>query len=634
MTWNPEQCASCSLFETLRHQCIPRHGSFGDADADFNLYAVALRALVSQDEVATHEHLTGRQNYAIGIAPQEHETMLSKGLLPLVAQSLSFFSLQSRVSTHAQVLGAHFDSSIVRKWLAFCRRRHFACRYDHLHATEYTPTRLINCWSHKTYRPNKAAEYIALSYVCGSRGASSVELSESGTIMKAPEVVYDAMQVVKSLDIVYLWVDQICINQNDEHEKAHEINNMHRIYSGALLTMVAAAGDDAHYGLRGTARTPRRPPSRMAVDGLSLHIIPADPLQASENSVWTTRGWTYQEKVLSTRRLYFTEHEVYFECRKHRYREAIDEPEAYLADSTGPGRDLMSNSHLREFSSWGEPPKSWYHHIEMYSKRRLTQDSDALPAFRGILSFYETLEEPWYHIWGMLLGGQLMAGRCRDDHVEASHCSPLKYLARSLMWTHTNETTPEVNSSFPSWSWLGWTSTKSMQLCAFQPKGESSNVLQSAAIENHSGDLLHLIDSQGVSLTGENAALLTKVLHLEAPIIASLTLQAMQKTNYPAILELEIEGQELFHGTVCESCSDTGIFDCLRSCKLAGIVLGAGYYFDSTTKGETIRRQLRILLVEQVEPTLWRRAGFVVAAISDESAFRALKWNVKNIRIA
>lgn len=58
------------------------------------------------------------------------------------------------------------------------------------------------------------------------------------------------MSLVRSLGERYLWVDALCIVQDDEASKLQNIDRMAPIYPGAKLTIIAADGD-ADYGLRG-----------------------------------------------------------------------------------------------------------------------------------------------------------------------------------------------------------------------------------------------------------------------------------------------------------------------------------------------------------------------------------------------
>ena len=104
----------------------------------------------------------------------------------------------------------------------------------------------------------------------------------------------------------YLWVDALCIVQDDPILSHDQISQMGSIYLKAIFTIVAAAGKDADAGLPGV-----RPWSR-TVDQQSVDILLTaidGPHYDGEvrNSTWSTRGWTLQEEALSARRLIFTE---------------------------------------------------------------------------------------------------------------------------------------------------------------------------------------------------------------------------------------------------------------------------------------------------------------------------------------
>lgn len=55
-----------------------------------------------------------------------------------------------------------------------------------------------------------------------------------------PETIRDAIFIVKNLGERHLWVDALCITQDDEDEKAKVIGEMDLIYSRAELTPVLA----------------------------------------------------------------------------------------------------------------------------------------------------------------------------------------------------------------------------------------------------------------------------------------------------------------------------------------------------------------------------------------------------------
>ena len=116
--------------------------------------------------------------------------------------------------------------------------------------------------------------------------------------------------LVKSLHERYLWVDQLCIVQNDESEKMCTISFMKRIYKAALLTIVAAEGTNLTSGLAGVRPSSRYlSPVSGIVDGIGL--VHAEPVISVNNwhsptvkSPWNFRAWTYQEHVLSLRLMF------------------------------------------------------------------------------------------------------------------------------------------------------------------------------------------------------------------------------------------------------------------------------------------------------------------------------------------
>jgi hypothetical protein len=98
---------------------------------------------------------------------------------------------------------------------------------------------------------------------------------------------------------------------------------MDSIYSEGQATVIAAAGNDATYGLPGVGR-PRPIQLSVQINEKTLVSTLPDPQWLVDNSKWATRGWVYQEALLSRRRLVFTEHQVYYQCHGIHYQETID----------------------------------------------------------------------------------------------------------------------------------------------------------------------------------------------------------------------------------------------------------------------------------------------------------------------
>jgi hypothetical protein len=86
------------------------------------------------------------------------------------------------------------------------------------------------------------------------------------------------------------------------------------IYSSAEFIIIHASGESMHCPILAVSKERKVLQSKSVIAGLRF-TIPYPPLGAFlENSKWNTRGWTYQEAILSTRKLVFTSFEVWFEC--------------------------------------------------------------------------------------------------------------------------------------------------------------------------------------------------------------------------------------------------------------------------------------------------------------------------------
>ncbi|PMD30508.1 HET-domain-containing protein, partial [Hyaloscypha variabilis F] len=167
--------------------------------------------------------------------------------------------------------------------------------------------------------------YLALSYVWGKvemikATLSNVEsLRQQGALFalhgQLPRVLQDAMDVTRYLGERYLWCDALCIVQDDANFKHSQIALMGNIYGQALLTICALSSPDASVGLLGF--------SEAAPGGLPLDITrstnnyvyvssPPNLEDIAQLFPYETRAWTFQERLLSRRCLYFTSTHVYF----------------------------------------------------------------------------------------------------------------------------------------------------------------------------------------------------------------------------------------------------------------------------------------------------------------------------------
>ncbi|KAG0624160.1 hypothetical protein M758_3G228400 [Ceratodon purpureus] len=301
--------------------------------------------------------------------------------------------------------------------------------------------------------------YTALSYVWGNAKLPQLTQStdkrfrEPGSLSTEmlPPTIDDAIEVTRSLGEKYIWVDCLCIMQDNEADKLELIPHMDSIFGFASVTIVAASGVNADVGLPGI-----RPKSRtreqvlFRIKGASL-LATLDPEGSEEiisylgESVWLTRGWTFQEKIFARRALIFTKEQVYWECQKASWCEdglweTTKSPTLY--------RHCLGEEDFRH--PWSSDVDSFeriYRKlVEVYSVRKLTYEKDGLDAFAGILQHFEK-QAGQNFLWAL----------------------PASLLSTAIMWPCELSATRRLDSCtlrsedgtvtrcpFPSWSWVGW----------------------------------------------------------------------------------------------------------------------------------------------------------------------------------
>ncbi|KAF2825359.1 heterokaryon incompatibility, partial [Ophiobolus disseminans] len=159
-------------------------------------------------------------------------------------------------------------------------------------------------------------EYVALSYVWGDKRPTRTDPSSY------PQTIEDAITVSAAMGFHYFWVDQYCINQDNEAHKSTQMLMIGRVYSQASLCIVAAAGTDSSHVVPGVGKTARTPQLTFQLGDLDFFQRYSSGHTVAR-SKWRSRGWTFQEGCLSRRRLIFTDQEVLFLCRDMYCQESL-----------------------------------------------------------------------------------------------------------------------------------------------------------------------------------------------------------------------------------------------------------------------------------------------------------------------
>ncbi|KAM0083587.1 hypothetical protein ACKRZS_004172 [Fusarium odoratissimum] len=103
--------------------------------------------------------------------------------------------------------------------------------------------------------PDDRGRYIALSHCWGdamplkTTKASFAEFCHSIHFAQFPKTFQEAIIVCRKLNIEYLWIDSLCIIQDDEHDWAVESPKMCDVYQNAYLAIAAAAAHNSSEGL-------------------------------------------------------------------------------------------------------------------------------------------------------------------------------------------------------------------------------------------------------------------------------------------------------------------------------------------------------------------------------------------------
>ena len=287
-------------------------------------------------------------------------------------------------------------------------------------------------------------------------GGLSAACVEARTDARLPQTVIDAMEFSRRMGMRYLWIDTLCIVQDDKKDKSYLIKAMDDIYDIAAVTYIAVTGGDANAGLRGMSPRNGRSINAMAVidDGVTEHLSLSSPSLGEEvrTSVWNTRGWTFQEQALSQRCLYFTDEELYFNCIQEQWREgyALEHADRRvdMHVRTGPpwwNRKLRKDPDPTPYQYLGDLTgtltiKDYQTAVQDYSRKTLTFSEDVLNAFEGVFNRFTK------------------GTKASELSLEQTQGIPVNHLHHALLWFPSQETKKReleepTELSLSSWSW-------------------------------------------------------------------------------------------------------------------------------------------------------------------------------------
>jgi hypothetical protein len=194
----------------------------------------------------------------------------------------------------------------------------------------------------------------------------------------------DAFQVARQLDLEFLWIDSLCIIQDDRQDWEEQCPRMENVYKNALVTIIAADAENSLAGFLKMVEPSKV--SRTRSCQLDHHITveydwdEARQIPGIDNSLTSTRGWVLQERLLSKRCLSFRAGQINWECNRACLSDDLNHQYAvsYLGNGYTPKEPLESLTDPKEIREY------WIRIVESYSYRKLTNPEDKLPALSGM----------------------------------------------------------------------------------------------------------------------------------------------------------------------------------------------------------------------------------------------------------
>ncbi|KAI0121342.1 heterokaryon incompatibility protein-domain-containing protein [Xylariales sp. AK1849] len=304
----------------------------------------------------------------------------------------------------------------------------------------------------------RTLRYAALSYCWGSKEDAKTQfqlkrnnldaLSRGFHLSSVNRILKDAVETTRALSIDYLWVDAVCIVQDDGSDWERESGRMCQIYENACVTLCAAASGSCHEGYLGRSNDFTSVDFQSVINPtirgsflVRWHSTTRTPISFAGHSLdhdmdcrWSTRAWTFQEFKLSRHALIFGKTRLHMLTRNSQWSEG---------KTVTPNRHSSLAYTSDSLHDYGNGMTSrWCMTVHNYCKRNLSFSSDLLPALSG-LAMLASKSEP----------AQYLAGIRRDK----------VYL--DLLWKEDRPCLPEQfdavqsleaadkSCQAPSWSW-------------------------------------------------------------------------------------------------------------------------------------------------------------------------------------
>ncbi|RGP61388.1 heterokaryon incompatibility [Fusarium longipes] len=351
------------------------------------------------------------------------------------------------------------DMDRVKEWPSRCEQLHGEkCNETIGNVPAFTPRLLIDVIQGcvvicREVRPR----FLTLSYTWGdtknfrTTRSNFDEMQKPGVLtsdnvaMQLPATILNAIELTKALGEKWLWVDSLCIIQDDEESLKIELAAMHRIYATSFLTIIAADGKDAEYGLRGLRGISKPRAINQIVESLAggeriaYWERPQRKTRDTTGLLYNDRMWTSQEYDFSKRRLIFKEGQVKWECNCTKW----SEDHIYHTEQERR-RKIFTYSYIGHGAELKVPSLARLGRlVQDFNAKTLRFEEDVYGAFSGYNTYLNSIF-PSGLVYGL----------------------PQLFFDISLCWTTSHNirrrtpsqryTGDPLRNGLPSWSWMGW----------------------------------------------------------------------------------------------------------------------------------------------------------------------------------
>ncbi|MCJ1430012.1 hypothetical protein MMC29_007927 [Sticta canariensis] len=300
----------------------------------------------------------------------------------------------------------------------------------------------------------ECARYIALSHCWGPQQnftTTRATYEERKLAIKyavLPKTFRDAIFVARRVKIQYLWIDSLCIIQDDPADWEQQSSEMGSIYANAYFTLAASSSSSDQDGFLGerpdtycgrmlscqddsthfNVRVHRDFHTNRTLGKLGLILGPL-----------SNRAWTLQEDILARRTIFYQDGELAWECCSKLNCEC-GEANHWAGSGYSLSTTQSSSNQIQHRSQYAKPLtegrsetdlyRDWRHIISEYTSRKLTKESDRFPALSGVASKLQAFTQDTY-----------LGGLWKND------------LLKSLLWQ--TESPLPLSSAYraPSFSW-------------------------------------------------------------------------------------------------------------------------------------------------------------------------------------